>query len=119
MSENNKLSMMIRGGGKRVRYLAMVDYQNEFGLLNENYTHYSDRYNSQIRDYSLALRANMDIDVTTSTLLKFNLSGAIGEKKQPNGDINSIFYNFYQVPSNAFPVKTASGNWGGGIRCSK
>lgn len=80
MSENNKLSMMIRGGGKRVRYLAMVDYQNEFGLLNENYTHYSDRYNSQIRDYSLALRANMDIDVTTSTLLKFNLSGAIGEK---------------------------------------
>ncbi len=114
MSENNKLSMMIRGGGKRVRYLAMVDYQNEFGLLNENYTHYSDRYNSQIRDYSLALRANMDIDVTTSTLLKFNLSGAIGEKKQPNGDINSIFYNFYQVPSNAFPVKTASGNWGGG-----
>ena len=45
-SQNNQFNIMVRGGGQRVRYMALLDYKNEFGLLNEDYTHYSDRYNS-------------------------------------------------------------------------
>ena len=54
-SQNNQFNIMVRGGGQRVRYMALLDYKNEFGLLNEDYTHYSDRYNSQIRNYELDL----------------------------------------------------------------
>ena len=64
---------MMRGGGKRVRYMALLDYKNKFGLLNEDYTHYSDRYNSQIRTYELGLRMNLDVDITSSTRMKFGL----------------------------------------------
>lgn len=111
-SQNNQFNVMVRGGGKRVRYMALLDYKNEFGLLNEDYTHYSDRYNSQIRNYELDLRMNLDVDVTPSTLVKFSLYGIIGEDKRPNTGIDAIFQSLYKVPSAAFSVKTVNGNWG-------
>lgn len=112
LSENNQFNIMIRGGGKKTRYAALIDYKNRFGLLNEKYTHYSDRYNSQIRNYDLSLRMNLDVDITSSTQMKFGLFGLIGEDKRPNTSINKIFQNFYDVPSAAFPTKTLNNNWG-------
>lgn len=111
-SENNQLNVMMRGGGKRVRYMALLDYKNEFGLLNENYTQYSERYKSQIRNYELNLRMNLDVDVTSSTKVKFGMFGIIGEDKRPNTAIDAIFQNLYKVPSAAFPIKTLNNNWG-------
>ena len=111
-SQNNQFIIMVRGGGQRVRYMALLDYKNEFGLLNEDYTHYSDRYNSQIRNYELDLRINLDVDVTPATKVKFSLYGIIAEDKRPNTGIDAIFQNLYNVPSAAFPIKTANGNWG-------
>lgn len=111
-SQNNQFNLMVRGGGQRVRYMALLDYKNEFGLLNEDYTHYSERYNSQIRNYELDLRINLDVDVTSSTKVKFSLYGIIGEDKRPNTEIDDIFQNLYKVPAAAFSVKTANGNWG-------
>ena len=61
--------------------MTILDYQNEFGLLNDDYAHYSDRYNSQIRNYSLGLRTNLDIDVTTSTQFSFNLYGNLAQRR--------------------------------------
>lgn len=112
MSENNQFNLVVRGGGKRARYLAMLDYKNEFGLLNENYTHYSERYNSQIREYDLSLRMNLDVDITESTKVKFDLFGVITEDKRPNTGIDAIFQNLYKVPATAFPIKTINNNWG-------
>ncbi|MFV0586852.1 SusC/RagA family TonB-linked outer membrane protein [Bacteroides reticulotermitis] len=111
-SQNNQANLMMRGGGKRVRYMALLDYKNEFGLLNEDYTHYSERYNSQIRNYELNLRMNLDVDITSSTKMKFGLYGIIGEDKRPNTAINTLFQNFYNVPAAAFPIKTLNNNWG-------
>lgn len=112
LSENNQFNVMMRGGGKRVRYMALLDYKNEFGLLNEDYTQYSERYNSQIRNYELNLRMNLDVDVTSSTKLKFSLYGIIAEDKRPNTGIDAIFQNLYKVPSAAFPIRTLNDNWG-------
>lgn len=112
LAQNNQFNIMVRGGGQRVRYMALLDYKNEFGLLNEDYTHYSDRYNSQIRNYELDLRLNLDVDVTPSTQVKFSLYGIIGEDKRPNTGIDAIFQNLYKVPAAAFPIKTSGGNWG-------
>lgn len=112
MSENNQFNLVVRGGGKRARYLAMIDYKNEFGLLNEDYTNYSERYNSQIREYDLSLRMNLDVDITASTKLKFDLFGVITEDKRPNTGIDAIFQNLYKVPATAFPIKTINNNWG-------
>lgn len=112
-SENNQFNVVMRGGGKKVRYLALLDYKNRYGLLDNDYSHYNgERYNSQIRTYELNLRMNLDVDVTSSTKFKFSLFGIIGEDKRPNTGIDAIYQNFYKVPSAAFPVKTLNDNWG-------
>lgn len=115
MGENNQLNMLVRGGGQKLRYMSMLDYKNDFGLLNSDYTEYSDRYKSQIRNYDLSLRMNMDVDMTSSTLLQFGIVGMLNEAKRPNTAINEVFSNLYKVPSAAFPVKTTTGKWGGNL----
>lgn len=111
MSENNQLNVILRGGGQRVRYMAWLDYKNMFGLLNEKYTRYSDRYNSQMRRYVLDLCVNLDVDITSSTKLRFNTFGLINESKQPLAGIDAVYQNMYKVPAIAFPIKTQNGNW--------
>lgn len=58
MGENNQLNLLVRGGGSKLRYMGLFDYKNDFGLLNEKYTEYTDRYKSQIRNYDMRLRMN-------------------------------------------------------------
>ena len=112
-SENNQFNLVLRGGGKRVRYFALLDYKNRFGLLDGDYTRYnSERYTSQIRTYELDLRMNLDVDITSSTKMKMSMFGIIGEDKRPNYEIDDIFNNMYKVPAAAFPVKTLNDNWG-------
>ena len=72
LSESNQFNLALRGGGKKVRYLALLDYKNEFGLINKKYTDLSNRYSAQIRDYELELRMNLDVDVTSSTKFSFD-----------------------------------------------
>ncbi len=112
-SENNEFNIALRGGGRRVRYLALLDYNNAFGLLNDDWAHYNDRMSTQIRNYVLRLRMNLDVDITASTKMKFNMYGTIRESKRPNTDIDAIYQNFYKVPAAAFPIKTVNNNWGG------
>ena len=110
-SENNEFNIALRGGGQRMRYMALLDYKNAFGLLDENWTDYNDRSRSQIRNYELRLRMNLDVDITASTKMKFNLFGTLTEDKRPNTGIDDIFQNFYKVPAAAFPIKTVNDNW--------
>ena len=112
LSESNQFNLALRGGGKKVRYLALLDYKNEFGLINKKYTDLSNRYSAQIRDYELELRMNLDVDVTSSTKFRFDMFGTLTEHKRPNKGIDDIYSSLYQVPALAFPIKTANDNWG-------
>ncbi|TKG96545.1 SusC/RagA family TonB-linked outer membrane protein [Puteibacter caeruleilacunae] len=112
ISHSNQFNLSLRGGGKKTRYYSMVEYQNSFGILNETYTEYSDRYDSQLHNYKLNLRMNLDVDIHPGTQLKFGVFGRIEEDNRPNTEIEKIFKNLYKVPAIAFPIKTASGEWG-------
>ncbi len=110
-SDNNQLNLTFRGGGERARYFTVIDYKNDFGLLN--YSDYDERFSTQLRRYDLNMRINLDIDITPTTTYQVNLLGMITETKRP-GSIaaNSVFEALYSVPSAAFPVFTESGIWG-------
>lgn len=112
LSESNQFNLALRGGGKRVRYMALLDYKNEFGLISDKYTNLSDRYSAQIRDYELELRMNLDVDVTSSTKFRFDMFGTLTEHKRPNKGIDDIFADLYRTPAVAFPIKTENDNWG-------
>ena len=111
LAQNNEFNIALRGGGNRMRYMALLDYKNMFGLLNEDYTNYNERSSTQIRNYELRLRLNLDVDVTSSTKLKFDLFGTITDDKGPNVGYDEAFNNFYNVPAAAFPIRTVNDRW--------
>lgn len=115
LGENNQLNLLVRGGGSKLRYMGLIDYKNDFGLLSEKYTEYSDRYKSQIRNYDMRMRMNIDVDLTPGTQMQLGIVGVLNEAKRPDDGISTIFNNLYKVPSAAFPVKTSNNIWGSNL----
>ncbi len=109
---NNQLDINFRGGGKNLRYYTMLSYKNDYGILNDKYAKYSDRYSAQMRKYELDLRMNIDIDITPSTLAQLTMLGSLRERKRPATYEGNLFQGLFNTPSGAFPVKTSNGIWG-------
>ena len=109
---NNQLDISFRGGGKRLRYFTLLSYKNDYGILNETYAKYSDRYTAQMRKYELGLRMNIDVDITPTTLAQFSMLGQLRERKRPNTSEYDLFAGLFNTPSGAFPMQTSHGYWG-------
>ncbi len=114
---NNQFNINFRGGGEKLRYYSSVNYDNQFGLVNDKWANYSPRYNSQARGYGMSARVNLDVDITPSTLVKVNMMGML--RQDHNADkVGKLFQNLIATPSAAFPIHTSSGNWGASSRYS-
>ena len=111
-TKNNQLNMTFTGGGDRVRYFSVINYKNDFGILDPKYTEYDGRFTTQEKNYSLNFRTNLDIDVTKTTLVKLTMLGMLRENKGPSASDAAIYSNLVGIPSAAFPVFTESGHWG-------
>lgn len=109
---NNQLNVTMRGGGQRLRYFTMLSYKNDYGILNENYANYSERYTAQMRKYDLSLRMNIDVDITPFTLVQLSMQGSLRELKRPRTGESALFSGLYNTPSGAFPLRTSTGLWG-------
>lgn len=112
-SMNNQLNMSFRGGGKKLRSYSLINYKNDYGILNKDVAGLSDRYNSQMKKYDMNARLNLDVDVTAYTRVALSMFGLIQEENRPNTSEGEIFSALYHVPSAAFPVRTSTGMWGG------
>uniref|UniRef100_UPI003216A903 SusC/RagA family TonB-linked outer membrane protein n=1 Tax=uncultured Draconibacterium sp. TaxID=1573823 RepID=UPI003216A903 len=79
----------ISGGSERVRYFASVGMFNQKGIFNGN----KDLdYNGNFTYHRNNIRANLDIDVTKSTLVSVNIGGRIENRNEPQG-FNDNFFN--------------------------
>ncbi|WP_017256964.1 SusC/RagA family TonB-linked outer membrane protein [Pedobacter arcticus] len=108
---NANLNTSFFGGGKTVKYFALLNYQNERGLFDN--TSLDKRYDSQLKYDRLNFRTNFDIDLTKTTKFLLNVSGNLNGRNEPGARASGIMDAIYSIPSAAFPVKTESGNWGG------
>lgn len=107
---SNKYAIEFRGGSSRLRYYSFLNLTTDKGFVKN--ANASDDYSTQ-NSYSRAnLRTNLDVDLTSSTKLKFNILGVLTEAGQPGNRAN-LWDMIYTVPSAAFPVKNENGTWGG------
>ena len=111
-SFNHQFDVSMRGGGKKVRYYAAINYHNDRGILNGAVARYSDRYTAQMDKTAMSVRLNLDADITRTTKLALSMYGQLEEKKRPNITEENIFAGLYDVPAAAFPLKTSTGYWG-------
>lgn len=104
----NELNVSFAGSGKRVRYYVLANYSNVTGFLDN--TDLNDGYSTQALSYKLNFRTNLDIEITKTTQLKLNLLGRLSQYNTNNW-MDGIIATLYNIPSAAFPVRTAGGLW--------
>ena len=110
-SYGDHVTFSASGGGEFVKYYAQLNYIDDRGILAP--TDWNDGYSTQFKYSRLNIRTNLDIKVSESTQVKLNLFGNFNEQNRPAKTAADIFGALYQVPSGAFPVKTANGVFGG------
>ena len=106
----------IAGGTKDVKYYAAVDYQHEGDLFREwdNNRGYKGGYGFN----RINVRSNLDFQLTKTTLLKANLSGSHGIRKNPYGLEPNSWYETqlwqaaYSAPHDALVPRYSDGTWG-------
>lgn len=108
---NHELTASFRGGYKSVRYYSQITYNGSDGLIKP--ADMSPDYSSQMEWDRLSIRTNLDVDITKTTRFSVNILGQIEQHHGPATAVSDIFQQIYDTPAAAFPVKTASGMWGG------
>lgn len=109
LAHSNIYNISFRGGGRKMRYYTMFNLENSSGFFRNTNT--NEGYSNQ-NEYSKAnIRANLDIDLSSTTKVQVNLLGILLESNHSRP--NQIMDNLYTLPSAAYPVKTENGTWGG------
>ena len=108
--DNHQAEFTFQGGNRNFRYFAAVDYLKEDFLYKKAAA--DDRYNANHYDNRLGIRANVDVNITPSTLMKIGVKARLAEFNQGyySGRIESTLYT---LPAAAFPVMQADGVYGG------
>lgn len=98
----------ISGGTDRVRYFTSLSYLFQDGLLKKFETlDYDNRYFYNRFNY----RANLDIDLTKTTLAKINIGGVVGKRHQPRGHNDGLWRQInWSAPYSAPGMLTEDGH---------
>lgn len=73
-------NVTMSGGGERFRYFVSLGYLYQDGMMKQYYESYDPNYSYKRFNY----RSNIDVDLTKSTLLRVNIGGRVGTKREPN-----------------------------------
>lgn len=74
----------ISGGTKDVRYFVSLGFLHQDGLFKKlDGLDYNNNYGYSRYNY----RANLDVNLTRTTTLKFNMGGIVGNKREPVADV--------------------------------
>ena len=107
----DQFNATFRGSTKTVRYYSVINYQNDMGLLGP--VNANQGYDTQFKYGKFNFRTNLDVDLTKTTLLKFNAAGNLREAKQPGSSPSAIMTSLFSTPAALYPVKTYNNRWGG------
>ena len=108
--DNHRAQFTFQGGNRNFRYFAAIDYLKEDFLYKKATA--DDRYNANHYDNRLGIRANVDVNITESTMMKVGVMARLAEFNKGNYS-SRIEKTLYTLPSAAFPVKQADGVYGG------
>ena len=108
---SNIYNLSFRGGGNHMRYYTLLNVQMNDGFIA--HSNMNEGYSTQNKYSKANLRTNLDIDLTSKTLLKVDLMGVLQESSRPGLSSDDLWGKIYTTPAAAFPIKTQDGIWGG------
>ena len=104
-------TLSFRGGSTKMRYYTMMNLQNNRGFI-KNFDTNAD-YSTQEKYSKANFRTNLDIDLSPKTKMQANIMGILNEFSRPGMGSDNLISKLNQLPSEAFPIRTESGLWGG------
>ncbi|MDR0658622.1 MAG: TonB-dependent receptor, partial [Mediterranea sp.] len=108
---NQRANVNISGGGTLARYYVAGSIYNEGSIYKEDKK--ATGYNSSVNFNKVNFRANLDLNLTPSTVLNINLANVYEKKNSPGRSTSDIWsYSFHTAPY-AFPLKYSDGKLAG------
>jgi TonB-linked SusC/RagA family outer membrane protein len=105
-TNNTRHNLSFRGGTNKARYFVSGAFYKESGLFKDNALA---QYSSNIDLKRYNLRSNIDLDVTSTTLLRVDISGQYLETNYPGTGTAKIFDLASSTPSYLFPAIYSDG----------
>lgn len=121
MSYSQKLSVNFSGGGKFARFFTAVSYYKQEGQYAINPGPYDwvspkiGMFGDNIDYQRYNFRTNVDMDITSSTLVSIGIQGNIVDNTEPNEGSAAIYRDIINTPPNASPVIFKDGKLAGRI----
>ena len=100
-ASNQRTNVSISGGSDVVRYFISGSYYTESSIFREAKNYYD--YDTSISYDKFNFRANVDLNLTESTVLSLNLANIYETRQAPGTDTGSIWGYTFQTSPNAFP----------------
>jgi len=111
MAENQRVNLSITGGGDIVKYYVSGSFYNESSIYKNAGNIYG--YDSSINYNKFNFRANIDLNLTKSTVLNVNLANIYEKSFGPGfGDNDNDIWGYNASP-NAFPIEYSDGKLSG------
>ena len=102
-ADNTRATLSVNGGSNVLRYALVAGYYNENGILARDKTK---AWDSSLKVDRYTVRSNVNINITSSTVLRINIGGYLQSRNAPPGDITDhrAFYNAMRIPPYIHPA---------------
>ncbi|MBK3518278.1 SusC/RagA family TonB-linked outer membrane protein [Carboxylicivirga marina] len=92
-----RYTVNMSGGHQKLRYFTSVGYIQERDIYKDYDVGYDDE--SKYKRYNL--RTNLDIDLTSTTVLSVNVAGQFSNRHMPNTSLGGLTTTMFKTPSDA------------------
>ena len=114
LAQNQRIALNFRGGGDKLRFFVATSFFNEEGLFKSNPIDATEfqrtpqyKVNIGLKRYNL--RTNVDMDITSSTKLKVDLSGQYLTTNYPGTGTKTIFETMMRSAPHLIPTIYSNG----------
>lgn len=107
-TQNQRVTLNLRGGSERVKYFVSGAFYNENGIFDSQAI---DKYDANIGLSRYNIRSNVDIAVTKTTDLAVDMSGQYVDASYPAKDVDEIFKHIYAYAPHIIPLRFSDGRF--------
>ena len=104
-ASNSRTNFSVSGGSNTLRYSMVASYYGENGIIERDKTKGWDS-SLKLRRYNV--RSNVDLNLSPTTLLRFNIGGYMQDLNSP-GNIDGMFAEAFTIPPYVHPAIYSSG----------
>ena len=104
-ASNSRTNFSVSGGSNTLRYSMVASYYGENGIIGRDKTK---GWDSSLKLKRYNVRTNVDLNLTPTTLLRFNIGGYMQDLNSP-GNIDEMFREAFTIPPYVHPAIYSTG----------